>query len=102
MSDLLHDPGVDPDDYDQEMSDAPKDEAGGVAQRCVDPVSHGAPALPFARRGRSETRYQMELGRKICGLIQMRASGPLITERGMLRDMYGLMRHVVGGTTGVT
>ena len=44
MPDPPHDPGVDPDDFDQEMVDAP--------DFWDDPhVPHGAPVLPFARRG---------------------------------------------------
>ena len=71
MLDPPHDPGVDPDDYDQEMADVPhQDEVGGVAERRADPhVPHGAPILPFARRGRPETRYWMDLGSQLCGLI---------------------------------
>ena len=57
MSDPPHDPGVDPNDYDQEIADAPEDEAGGAAERRVDLVPHGAPVLPFVRHGRPETRY---------------------------------------------
>ena len=62
MPDPPHDPSIDTDDYDQEMADVPDDEAGGAAERRVDPAPHGAPILPFATRGRPETRYQMELG----------------------------------------
>ena len=38
MPDPPHDPGVDLSDYDQEMDDAPEDDAGGVAERRADPV----------------------------------------------------------------
>ena len=116
MSDPPHDPGVDPNDYDQEMADAPdQDEASGTSERRVDPhAPHGAPVLPFARRGRPETRYRMELGSQLCGLIsnagirpahyrEIQGDNRLIQMwRGMLRDMYSLMRHVVEATTTVT
>ena len=69
MLDPPHDPGVDPDDYNQEMADAPEDEAGGAAERRADPAPHGALVPPFARCGRPETRYWMELGSQLCGLI---------------------------------
>ena len=46
-----------------------QDEAGVIAERRVDPTPHGAPVPSFARRGRPETKYRMELGRKLCGLI---------------------------------
>ena len=71
MSDPPHDPGVDPDDYDQEMADASsKDEASGATERRVDPhAPHGASVPPFARCGRPESRYWMELGSQLWGLI---------------------------------
>ena len=74
MSGPPHDPGVDPDDDDQDMADVrddhEEDEVGGVAERRADPhVPHGAPIPPFARRGRTETKYRMELGSQLCGLI---------------------------------
>ena len=107
MPDLPHDLGVDLDDYDQEMADLSYDEADGAAERRVDPAPHGAPVSPFARRGRPETRY-------LCGLIldagirpahfrEIQGDDRLIRMwRGMSHDMYSLMRHVVGATTGVT
>ena len=107
MPDPPHDPGVDPDDFDQEMANALDDRD--------DPhVPHGAPVPPFARRGQLETRYRMELGNQLYGLISDAGIGPahyreiqgddrlLWMWKGMLRDMYGLMRHVVGATTAVT
>ena len=51
MPDPSHDPGVDPNDYDQEMDDVPDDEASGAVERRVDPAPHGAPVPPFARHG---------------------------------------------------
>ena len=68
MPDPPHDPGVDPDD-DQDMADAEddhdRDEAGAAKRH----APAGAPVLPFARRGRPETRYRMELGNQISALI---------------------------------
>ena len=47
-----------------------EDEAGGVAERHVDPhAPHGAPVSPFAKHGGPETRYQMELGSQLYVLI---------------------------------
>ena len=70
MLDTPHDPSVDPDDYNQKIADAPnQEEAGGITERCADPVPHGAPVPSFSRRGRPEARYRMELGRQLCGLI---------------------------------
>ena len=57
MPDPPHDSCVDPDDYDQEMANALEHEAGGAAERCIDPAPHGAPVLPFARRDRPETGW---------------------------------------------
>ena len=114
MSDPPHDRGVDPDDYDKEMADVPEDEADGTAERRVDPAPHGASVPPFARRGRPETKYRMDLGSQLCGLISDAGIRPahykeiqggerlLWMRRGMLRDMYGLMRHIVVATTAVT
>ena len=109
-----HDPDVDPDDYDQEMANVLEDEAGGTTERHADPALHGAPVPPFARRGRPETRYWMELGRQLYGLIsnasirtahyrEIQCDDRLLQMwRGMPRDMYGLMWHVIGDTTSVT
>ena len=51
MPDPPHDPGVDPDD-DLDMADAEddhdQDEAGASERHAP---AHGAPVLPFARRG---------------------------------------------------
>ena len=114
MLDPPHDPGVNLDDYDQEMADALEDEADGTAERRTDPVPHGASVPPFARRGRPKTRYRMELGNQLCGLISKAGIRPahyreiqgddrlLRMWRGMPRDMYGLMLHVVGAMTAVT
>ena len=114
MSDPPHDPGVYPDDYDQEMADALEDEAGGVAERRADPAPHGAPVPYFARLSRPETIYRMELGNQLCGLISDVGIRPahyreiqgddilLRMWRGMPRDMYSLMRHVVGATKTIT
>ena len=48
-----HDLGVDPDDGDHNMVDVEhdhdEDEAGAVERHA--PTHHGAPVLPFARRG---------------------------------------------------
>ena len=62
-----HDPGVDPDD-DQDMADAEdhdQDEANAVERH----APAGALVPPFARRGRPETRYRMELGNQISEFI---------------------------------
>ena len=113
MSDPPHDPGVNPDDYDQEMVDAPpEDEAGGTTERRVDHhVPHGAPVPPFARCCRPKTRYQMELGSQLCGLISDAGIRPTHYRdiqvddrlfqmwRGMPRDFFTLMRDVVGATS---
>ena len=114
MPDPPHDLGVDPDDYDKEMADALEDEAGGAVERCVDPAPHGAPVPPFARCGRPETRYRMELGSQLCRLISDAGIRPTHYREiqgddrllrmwiGMSREMYSLIRHVVGDTTTVT
>ena len=110
-----HDPSVDPDDDDQDMDDA-KDDHGedeaGAAERHA--PAHGAPVPPFAKRVRPETKYRMELANQLCALIfdagirpahykDIQADDRLLRMwRGMLRDMYGLMWHVVGATTVVT
>ena len=92
------------DDHDQ-------DEAG-VAERHA--PAHGAPVLPFSRRGRPETRYRMELGNQLCALIvdagirpahyrDIYANDRLFRMwRGMPRDMYDLMRHVEEAMTDIT
>ena len=106
------DPGVDPDDDNQDMVDADddhdEDEAGAVERHAP---THSAPVPPFARRGRPETRYMMELGNQLCALIvdagirsthyrDIQADARLLQMwRGMPRDMYNLMRHVVGAMT---
>ena len=103
-----HDPGVDPDD-DQDMLDVDDHEAG---------VERTAPAAvpvpPFSRHGRLDSRYRMELDDQLTALIfevgirpatmrDIHADGRLLHMwRGMPRDMYKLMRHVVGATTLVT
>ena len=51
------------------MADVSEDEADGAAERCLDPAPHSASIPPFARCGRPETRYRMELGNQLCGLI---------------------------------
>ena len=77
-------------------------------------MPHGAPVPHFSRRGQPRTRYQMELGSQLYGLISNAGIRPahyretqgddrlLRMWRGMLRDMYDLMQHVVGATTAVT
>ena len=107
MPDPPHDPGVDLDDYDQEMADAPDDQDDPHAP-------HGALVPPFARRGRPETKYRMELGSQLCGFISDASIRPAHYKdiqgddrliqiwRGMLRDMYSLMQHVVGAMKNVT
>ena len=104
-----HDPGVDPND-DQDMSYV-EDHQEADAER---PAPAGAPILPFARRGSLDSKYRMELGYQLTTLIveagirpttmrDIHADGRLLHMwRGMLRDMYNLMRHVVGDTTLVT
>ena len=113
MSDPPHHLGVDPDD-NEDMADSEDDhdqDEAGAAERHA--PAHGALVPPFARHGRPETRYRMELGRQIYALIVDASIRPahyrdiqaddrlLWMWRGMSRDMYGLMRHVVGATTAV-
>ena len=114
MPEPPYDPGVDPDD-DQDMANAEDDhdqhEASAVERHAP---AHGAPVPPFARRGRPETRYRMELGNQLYALIvdagikpahyrDIHADDRLFRMwRGMLRDMYDLMQHVVGATAAVT
>ena len=66
-----HDPGVDPDDDDQYMDDVEhdhdEDEAGAVERHA--PSHHGVLVPPFARPGRLETRYRMELANQLYALI---------------------------------
>ena len=50
-----HDPGVDPDD-DQAMPDVENHQEAGAER----PAPAGAPILPFARRGRLDSRLRME------------------------------------------
>ena len=112
MSDPPHDPSVDPDD-EQDMADAEDDhdqDQVGAAERHA-PI--GAPVPPFARRGRPETIYRMDLGNQLSALVveagirpahyrDIQANDRLLRMwRGMSRDMYSLMRHVVGATTTV-
>ena len=59
-----HDPGVDPDD-DQGMPDAEDHQETGAERHA--PTSALVP--PFARRGRLDTRYRMELGNQLSALI---------------------------------
>ena len=59
-----HDPSVDRDD-DQGMPDA-KDHQEAGAKR---PAPTSAPVSPFARRGRLDSRYRMDLGDQITTLI---------------------------------
>ena len=111
MPEPPHDPGVDPDD-DQDMAYANDhdQEVGGERH-----APHaGAPVLPFARRGRPNTRYRMELRDQLSALIveagirhthyrDIQVDDRLIKIwRGMPRDMYNLMRHVIGATADVT
>ena len=97
-----HDPSVDPND-DQGMPNA-KDHQEAGAER---PAPAGALVLPFARRGRLDTRYMMELGDQLTALIveadikpahmrDIQANSRLLQMwRGMSRDMYRLMQHVI-------
>ena len=101
-----HDPCVDPDD-DQGMPNV-EDHQEASAER-PDPV--GVLVPPFSRHGRLDSEYRMELGDQLTALIvevgispanmrDIQADGRLLHMwRGMLRDMYSLMRHVVGATT---
>ena len=94
---------ADAEDHDQ-------DEAGAAERHAL----AGAPVPPFARCGRPKTRYRMELGNQLSALIVEAGIRPahyrdiqaddrlLRMSRGMSRDMYSLMRHVVGATTTFT
>ena len=104
-----HDPGVDPDD-DEGMLDVEDHQEASAERHALG----GVQILPFARCGRLDTRYMMELGNQLIALIveagirpahmrDIQADGRLLQMwRGMLYDMYSLMRHVVGATTVVT
>ena len=108
MPDPPYDLGVDPDD-DQGMPDVEGHQEAGAEKHA--PAS--APIPPFARRDRLDTRYRMELGNQLSALIFEVGIKPahykdiqvddrlLQMWRGMSRDMYGLMWHVVGATTTV-
>ena len=113
MSDPPHDPGVDPDD-NQDMADGKDDhdqDEADAAERHA--PAHGALVPPFARHGRPETRYRMELGNQLSALIVEASIRPahyrdiqvddrmLRMWRGIPRDMYSLMQHVVGVTTAI-
>ena len=71
MPDPPHDPGVDPDDDDQDMADVPEDDQdeneADAAERHA--PTHVAPVSSSTRCGRPETRYRMELGNQLCALI---------------------------------
>ena len=111
MSKPPHDLGVDP-NYDQDMDDVKDHDQDEVGAKRHAPV--GAPVPPFARRGQPETRYRMELAHKLSALIVEAGIRPahyrdiqvddrlLRMWRGMPRDMYSLMWHVVGAMTAVT
>ena len=91
------------------MKNVEDHEAGGKR-----PAPAGVPISPFSRRDRLDSRLRMELGDKICALFveagvrpttmrDIQADGRLVhIWRGMLCDMYSLMRHVIGATTLVT
>ena len=69
---------------------------------------------PFARHSQLDSRYRMELGDQLSALIfeagirpthykDIQADDRLLQMwRGMSRDMYCLMRHLVGDMTAVT
>ena len=111
MSEPPHNPGVDLDD-DQKMAYA--EDHGQEASGERHAPHAGASVPPFARRGRLDTRYMMELGDQLSALIVEVGIRPVYYRdiqtddrilqmgRGMLRDMYSLMRHVVGATIAVT
>ena len=101
-----HDPDLDPNE-DQGMPDAEDHHEAGAER----PAPAGAPV-----RGQrlSDARYRMELGDQLIALIveasirpanmrDIQADGRLLHMwRGMLCDMYSLMRHVIGAKTLVT
>ena len=111
-----HDPGVDPDDDNQDMAnvehDHDEDDVGETKRHA--PAHHGAPMPHFSRRGRPKTRYRMDLANQLFALIFYVGIRPahyrgiqdddrlLWMWRGMLRAMYSLMRHVIGVTTAIT
>ena len=78
------------------------------------PDPAGAPIPHFSRHGRLDRRLRMELGDQLCALIlearlmpttmrDIHANSRLVHMwRGMSRDMYSLMWHVVGSMTLVT
>ena len=104
-----HDPGVDPDD-DQGIPDA-KDHQEAGAKR---PAPAGVSVPPFARCSPLDTTYRMELGDQLTALIieagiktthmrDIQVDGRLLHMwRGVSRDMYNPMRHVIGAMTLVT
>ena len=75
------------------------------------PVPSSASVPPFSRHGRLDIRLRMELGDQLCAFfvepgvrsITMRDTQEncrlVHMWRGMPRDMYSLMRHVVRATT---
>ena len=97
---------VDPDD-DQEMGDV-EDQANADK-----PSPHGALVPPFVRR-RPDSRLRMELGDQLCALFlevgvrpttmrEIQVDARLVQMwRGMLRDMFTLMRNVIEATSLVT
>ena len=111
MPEPSHDPGVDPDD-DKDMADVEDHDQEAAGERHA-PYA-GVPVPPFARHGRPDTRYRMELGDQLSALIieagirpahykDIHADDRLIRMwRGMSRDMYNLMWHVAGATIVVT
>ena len=106
-----HDLGVDLDD-NQDMADAEDHDQEAGGERHAPHV--GTPVPPFCRHGRPDTRYRMELADQFNALIvkesirpthyrDIQANDRLIwIWRGMPRNMYILVRHVVGVTTAVT
>lgn len=102
------DPGVDPDDYDEGMPDVEDDNQEASADQRPAPAS--APVC--SRLG--DARYRMELAYQLIELIfeanikpahyrDIEANDRLLRMwRGMTRDMYSLMRHVVGVMTNFT
>ena len=109
MLDPPHDPSVDPND-DQGMPYVDDHQEASVER----PAPAGAPVLPFARRGRIDARYRMELGNQLSAFIveagirpahyrDIQANDRLLWMwRGTSCDMYNLMWHVVGATIVVT
>ena len=104
-----HDPVVDL-DGNQDMPDVEDHQEAGAESFALAGVS----IPPFSRHVRLDSRYRMELGNQLTALIfeagfrpatmrDIQANGRLLNMwRGMPRDMYNLMRHVVGATTLVT